>query len=53
MVDAVRDGLRRRELVAEAERYLAELIDEVGEPSAEEVARAEALSRIIRRAVRA
>ena len=44
--------LRRRELVEEAARYLAELIDEVGEPSAEAVARAEALSRIIRRAGR-
>ena len=50
---AERADRRRRELVAEAERYLAELIDEVGEPSAEEVARAEALSRIIRRAGRA
>ena len=36
--DAVRTDLRRREL-----------IDEVGEPSAEELAAAEALSRVIRR----
>ncbi len=53
MVDAVRADQRHRELVAEAEHNLAELIDEVGEPSAEEVARAEALSRIIRRVGRA
>ena len=53
MGDAVRADLRRRGLVTEAERYLAELIDEVGEPPAEEVARAETLSRIIRRAGRA
>ena len=33
---------RRRELREEHERYLAELIKEVGEPTAEEMARAEA-----------
>ena len=48
--DAVRSDLRRRELIEEAERYLEELIDEVGEPTAEAFAHAEALSRVIRRA---
>ncbi len=33
---------RRSELLQEADRYLAELIEEVGEPSPEEVAEAEA-----------
>ncbi len=47
--DAVRTDLRRRELIEGARRYLAELIDEVGEPSPEELAAAEALSRAIRR----
>ena len=47
--DAVRTDLRRRELIEGARDYLAELIDEVGEPSAEEFAAAEALSRVIRR----
>ena len=45
--DYVPDGIhisetRRRELREEHERYLAELIKEVGEPTAEEMARAEA-----------
>ena len=48
--DAVRADLRRRELIAGAERYLAELIDEVGEPSVEDFAAAEDLSRAVRRA---
>ena len=47
--DAVRTHLRRRESIEGARGYLAELIDEVGEPSAEEFAAAEALSRVIRR----
>jgi hypothetical protein len=46
---AVRDELRREELRAEADRYVAELIDEVGPPSAKAIARAEALSHRIRR----
>jgi hypothetical protein len=46
---AVRDEIRREELRAEAERYVAEVIDEVGPPSATAIARAEALSRRIRR----
>lgn len=45
---AVRAELRRQELLVETDRYLAELIDEVGEPSAKAIARAEALSRRIR-----
>jgi hypothetical protein len=44
----VRDELRRQQLRAEADRYVAELIDEVGSPSAKAIARAEALSRRIR-----
>ena len=39
--DAVRAELRRRELLDTTARYLAELANEVGEPSADEVARAE------------
>jgi len=42
---AVRAELRRQELLDETARYLAELIDEVGEPSARALARAEELSR--------
>ena len=34
------DSERRRELLHETDRYLAELIEEVGEPSPEEVAEA-------------
>ncbi len=41
---AVRAELRREDLIAESDRYLAELIEEVGQPSDEEMARAEALS---------
>lgn len=41
---AVRAELRRQELVAEADAYVAELISEVGEPSADERARAEAIA---------
>lgn len=47
--DAVRAELRRQELLEETDRYLGELVLEVGEPSAKAVARAEALSRRIRR----
>jgi len=47
--DAVRAELRRQELLEETDRYVAELIGDVGEPSAKAVARAEALSRRIRR----
>jgi hypothetical protein len=47
--DAVRAELRRQELLEETDRYVAELIGDVGEPSARALARAEALSRRIRR----
>jgi len=46
---AVRAELHRHELLEETDRYLAELIDKVGEPSPQALARAEALSRRIRR----
>ncbi len=48
--DAVRAELQRQTLLEETECYLAELIDEVGEPSEEAIAKAEALSRRIRSA---
>ena len=47
--EAVRGELRKRWLHEETERYVAALAAEVGEPSAEAVDRAEALSRQIRR----
>ena len=45
--DAVRAELRHQALVEETDRYLAELVDDVGEPSDEALAKAEALSRRI------
>jgi post-segregation antitoxin (ccd killing protein) len=45
---AVRAELRRQALLGEADRYLAELIDDVGTPSDDAVAKAEALSHQIR-----
>lgn len=52
--EAVRAETRRRQLLEETDRYLAELKDEVGEPTAEEWAEARALAlRIARRAERA
>lgn len=45
---AVRAELRRRQILAETDRYLAELVDEVGEPSTAAVARAEAFSKRVR-----
>ncbi len=52
--EAVRVELRRRQLLEETDQYLAELLDEVGEPTAEELARARALAlRLARRAERA
>ncbi|HEY5012920.1 MAG TPA: hypothetical protein VIK61_09470 [Acidimicrobiia bacterium] len=42
---AVRAELRRQRLIDETDTYLAELIDEVGEPTADEIARAEAIAR--------
>ncbi len=41
---AVRAELRHRQLLDETNRYLADLISEVGEPSKRAVAQAEALS---------
>jgi post-segregation antitoxin (ccd killing protein) len=42
--EAVRAELRRRELLERTDAYLADLIAEVGEPTAREIARAEALA---------
>ncbi len=44
---AVRAELRHQALLEETDRYLAELIDDIGEPSDEVLAKAEALSRRI------
>jgi post-segregation antitoxin (ccd killing protein) len=44
---AVRAELRRQDLLAETDAYLADLIAEVGEPTADERARAEAIAREI------
>jgi hypothetical protein len=41
--DAVRAEVRRRELLAEGDKYVAELIAEVGKPSARERAAATAV----------
>lgn len=46
--DAVRAEVRRQELLEETDRYLAELIEAVGEPSPRALARADAFSRRIR-----
>lgn len=46
--EAVEAELRRQRLNEEAETYVAELIAEVGEPSARERARAAAVARRIR-----
>ena len=46
--EAVQAELRRRDLNEEADQYLAELVDEVGAPSARDVARAESIARRIR-----
>jgi post-segregation antitoxin (ccd killing protein) len=42
---AVRTELHRQSLLDETDRYLVDLIDKVGEPSARARARADALSR--------
>lgn len=42
---AVRAELRRQALIDETDSYLSELIDEVGEPTPDEIARAEAITR--------
>ncbi|MCP3974330.1 MAG: hypothetical protein GY720_07550 [bacterium] len=46
--DAVRAELRHQARLEETDLYLAQLIDDVGEPSDDAVAKAEALSRRIR-----
>jgi hypothetical protein len=46
---AVRAAVKRRDLLEETDRYLAELIAEVGEPSPEATARADAIVRGARR----
>jgi len=46
---AVRVELRRLDLLAETDRYLTELLGEVGEPTGEETARAQALARRLTR----
>jgi post-segregation antitoxin (ccd killing protein) len=45
---AVRAELRRQALLDETDAYLAELIAEVGEPTPDELARAEAIARELR-----
>lgn len=44
---AVRAELRRREILAETDRYIAELIDEVGTPSTAAVTKATKLAQRI------
>ena len=53
--EAVRAEVRRQDLLGETDAYLSELLAEVGEPSPQERARAEAIARRIasRRAPRA
>lgn len=46
--EAVAAELRRQALNEQADRYLADLIAEVGEPSARERTRAEAIARRVR-----
>ena len=44
--EAVRAELRRQVLLEETDSYVAELVNEVGEPTPDEVARAEAITRL-------
>jgi post-segregation antitoxin (ccd killing protein) len=46
--EAVRAELRRQALLDETDAYLAELTEEVGEPTPNEMARAEAIARRLR-----
>jgi post-segregation antitoxin (ccd killing protein) len=46
---AVRAEVRRQALIDETDAYLDELIDEVGEPTGNEIARAEGIARQLRR----
>ncbi len=51
--EAIKAELRRRHLLDAADEHLAELVEEVGEPTADELARAESISRqLTRRAAR-
>jgi post-segregation antitoxin (ccd killing protein) len=45
--EAVRAEIRRQDLLGETDAYLAELLAEAGEPSAQERARAESIARRI------
>jgi len=49
--EAVRVEVRRRQLLEASDEYLGELLDEVGQPTPEETARAQAIARrLVRRA---
>lgn len=50
--EAVRSELRRLAILEETDRYLVELLDEVGAPTTKEQARAEAIVQRIERRVR-
>ncbi len=50
--EAVRAELRRQELLEGTDRYLADLVAEVGEPTAEQSARAESIARRINQRAR-
>ena len=45
--EAVRAEVRRQDLLSETDAYLAGLLDEVGQPSQQEQARAQAIARRI------
>jgi post-segregation antitoxin (ccd killing protein) len=45
---AIRGEVKRRDILAETDRYLAELVAKVGEPTAKELAKAEAMARRIK-----
>ncbi len=46
--EAVRAEVRRQDLLAATDAYIADLVAEVGEPTQEQTARAEAIARRIR-----
>ena len=45
--EAVRAEVRRQDLLGETDAYLTDLIDEVGQPSQQELARAQAIAQRI------
>ena len=47
--EAIKAELRRQRLLEATDDYLAELIRDVGEPTADEVARAESIARQLRK----